>query len=75
MAALFRLVGPEGSPIAEADSLDAIIEQAKAVPPGRYRREQITRDPDTGDARPGDWGEVIRDDDGAVLLDLPPWLH
>jgi hypothetical protein len=74
MAAIFRLVAPDGSTAGEAESLDGISEVARAAPPGRYRLEQTCPDPGAEDPGPWVWGEIIKRPDGTIELDLPPWI-
>jgi hypothetical protein len=74
MAAISRLVAPDGSTAGEAESLDGIIEVARVAAPGRYRLEQTC--PDPGEEAPGPWvwGEIIKGPVGTIELDLPPWI-
>jgi hypothetical protein len=72
MPTAFRVTARGGAPIGDADTLDEVLELAKGAPPGRYRLVKIWLDRATGDLRCWGWGEIIKDPDGGIKLDLPP---
>jgi hypothetical protein len=73
MATVLRVIARAGTVLGEAQNVDGVIELAKDAAPGHYRIEKISLDPATGDLRAWEWGEVIKDLNGGIQLDLPPW--
>jgi hypothetical protein len=73
MSTAFRVTVRDGGSIGDADTLDGVIELVQSAAPGQYRIEKISLDPATGDIRVWEWGEVIKDLNGGIQLDLPPW--
>jgi hypothetical protein len=74
MPTVYRLVGPDGGAIGDADSVDGIVEIATKAAPGRYRIEQILDAPGPAGELTRDWGALIKTRRGRVKLDLPPWF-
>jgi hypothetical protein len=74
MPTAFRVTACAGGPIGDADTIDGVLELAKGAAPGRYRIDKISLDHKTGDVRSWEWGEVVKDPDGGIRLDLPPWI-
>ncbi|HEV3263565.1 MAG TPA: hypothetical protein VG013_42410 [Gemmataceae bacterium] len=73
MAKAFRVVA-NGGLIGEADTIDGVVEIAKGASPGRYVIEKVSLDPATGELRSWEWGAVVKERDGGIKLDLPPWF-
>jgi hypothetical protein len=71
MANLFRVTGRGGAVIGETDTMDGLIAIARNSPPGRYRIEQLSLNPVTGDTRSWKGGAIIKDRRGAIKLHLP----
>jgi hypothetical protein len=71
----FRVTARPGDSIGYADTMDEVLEIAKGAEPGRYRIEKLWLDSATGELRAWEWGEVNKDRDGRIRLDLPPWIH
>jgi hypothetical protein len=59
--------------LADAESLDAVIEIVRCAPLGRYHVDEISADrlPSGNTARR--WGSATRHDDVRVILDPDPW--
>jgi hypothetical protein len=74
MATVFRVIAQTGAELGEAQTLDGVIELAKGALPGCYRIEKVSLDHATGELRTWEWGSVIKERDGAIALDLPPWI-
>lgn len=74
MATVLRVFARSGALLGEAQTMDGVIELAKGARPGRYRIEKVSLDPETGELRSWEWGAVIKGRDGAIKLDLPPWI-
>lgn len=74
MPTAFCLTASDGEPIGEADTIDGLIELARNAPPGRYRIDKVSLDPDTGAPRFWEWGAIVKELDGGINLDLPPWI-
>jgi hypothetical protein len=74
MATVFRVLARAGALLGEAQTMDGVIELARGSRPGRYRIEKVSLDPVTGELRSWEWGAVIKAKDGAIKLDLPPWI-
>jgi hypothetical protein len=74
MSLAFRITARAGGPIGDADSLDEVLELAKAAPPGRYRLDKYYSDPATGTVRSWEWGAITKGPRGGIRLDLPPWI-
>ena len=73
MATGFRVTARSGAVIGEADSMDGVIAIAKNIPPGRYRIEQLSLDPATGDIRCSSWGRDRQGPQGSDQV-APPVL-
>ena len=72
MSTNYRLISPDGSSAGEADSLQRLVEIAKAAPQGRYQIEKLSLDPATGELRSSGRGTIIKDGNGSVKLAPPP---
>jgi hypothetical protein len=70
----YKVVGPDGASVGEADSIDGIVEVVKNAAPGRYVIRRISPDPGTGDSQSWDWGASTKSRKGKITLDLPPWV-
>ena len=60
MPMAFRVSAAAGDSIGYADTMDEVLEVAKAAEPGRYRIEKIWLDPATGELRFWEWGEISK---------------
>jgi hypothetical protein len=58
MSTGFRLTASDGDVIGEADTIRGIAKLANAVPPGRYRIEEFSLDPATGQPQSREWGTL-----------------
>jgi hypothetical protein len=75
MATAFRVTDRDGGGlIGDADTINGVIELAKAAPPGRYRIDNISHDRHTGELRAWELGEIEKGPAGEIKLDLPPWF-
>jgi hypothetical protein len=74
METVFRVIARAGAVLGETQTMDGVIELAKGARPGRYRIEKVSLDPATGELRTWEWGAVIKQRNGAIKLDLPPWI-
>jgi PilZ domain len=75
MATVFRVTAHTGGrSIVDADPMDGVIDLAKVAAPGHYGVERISLDPAARDLRAWEWGEVVKDLNGGIELDLPPWI-
>jgi hypothetical protein len=71
MATGFRVTNRAGAVIGEADTMDGVIAIAKNVAPDRYRIEQLSLNPATGDIRCLKWGTLTKDRKGVIKLRHP----
>jgi hypothetical protein len=71
---LYRLIAPDGTSLAEGNSIDEIVQFVKQAPPGRYRVDLVQAElgPAGGSSRT--WGEVIKTMRGRIKLNAPPWV-
>jgi hypothetical protein len=74
MATVLRVIARAGAVLGEAQTMDGVIELAKGARPGRYRIEKVSLDPATGELRSWKWGAVIKEKNGGIKLELPPWI-
>jgi hypothetical protein len=74
MSAHYRVFSPDGDPIGDADSIDAVAEIARNAATGRYRIDRISTDPGSGVPTSCTWGAVIKSRKGRITLDAPPWI-
>jgi hypothetical protein len=74
MATVFRVTARASGSIGDAYTMDGVVELAEDAAPGHYRIDKISLDPATGDLRAWEWGEVIKEKNGGIKLDLPPWI-
>jgi hypothetical protein len=74
MATVFRVTAGASGSIGDAYTMDGVVKLAKDAQPGHYRIDKISLDPATGDFRAWEWGEVIKEKNGCIKLDLPPWI-
>ena len=73
MATLYRVFGPDGDPVGDAKSIDAVVEIVKGSAAGRYRIDQVTIDEGSNRESARMWGGAIKTRSGRVKLDVPPW--
>jgi hypothetical protein len=71
MPTAYRLLGRAGGPIGDAETLDEVLESARAVPPGRYRLIKFYLDRATGELRCWEWGTITRGNRGELRLEIP----
>jgi hypothetical protein len=71
---LYRVIAPDGTSLAEGNSIDEIVQFVNQAPPGRYRVDLVQSDPGPEGGSSRNWGEVIKTIRGRIKLSAPPWV-
>jgi hypothetical protein len=73
LTGLYRISQPDGEPLTDVDSVEAVEGAIRAGGPGRYHVDPISAEPLPSGHTSGRWGTAIKRPDGEVALDPDPW--